>query len=40
MATSTFGMYVSYKEFILISKNTALMCGMYIINGVHVQEPL
>ena len=39
MATPTFGMYVSSKEFILISKNAALMCGMYIINGVHGPEP-
>ena len=29
-------MYVSQQEFILISKNAAMMCGMYIINGVHV----
>ena len=27
------------KEFILISKNVAIMCGMYIINGVHRPKP-
>ena len=32
-------MYVSKKEFILISKNVAIMCGMYIINGGHGPEP-
>ena len=30
MATPTFGMYVSYKEFILITKIAAMMFGMYI----------
>ena len=35
MAISTFGIYVSQKEVILISKNVAIMCGMHIINGVH-----
>ena len=39
MAIPTFGMYVSYKKYILISKNAAIMCGMYIINGVHGPEP-
>ena len=38
MDTSTFGMYISKKEFILI-KNGAMMCGMYMINGVHGAEP-
>ena len=33
MAIPTFGMYI------LISKNVAIMCGMYIINGVHGPEP-
>ena len=27
------------EEYILISKNAAIMCGMYIINGVHGPEP-
>ena len=36
MAMLTFGMYVSY---ILIRKYAAIMCGMYIINGVHGPEP-
>ena len=39
MALLTFGMYVSEKEFILISENAAIMCGMYIINGVDGSEP-
>ena len=39
MAISTFGMFVSKKEYILIGKNAAIMCGMYIINGVHRPEP-
>ena len=39
MATPTFDMYVSQKEFILISKNAATTWGMYIINGVHGPEP-
>ena len=37
--TPTFGMYVSYKEFILIIRNAAMMCVMYIIKGVHRPEP-
>ena len=39
MAIPTFDMYVSKKEYILISKNAANVCGMYIINGVHGPEP-
>ena len=39
MAIPTFGMYVSKKEYILISKNAAIMYGMYIINDVHGPEP-
>ena len=39
MVIPTFGMYVSPKEFILGSKNVAIMCGMNIINGVHGPEP-
>ena len=39
MAIPTIGMYVSWKEYILVSKNAAIMCGMYIINGVHGPEP-
>ena len=31
--------YVSWKEYISISKNGAMMCSMYIINGVHGPEP-
>ena len=40
MAIQTFGMYVSSKEYILISKNVPIMCGVYIINGVHGPEPM
>ena len=39
MAIPTFGMYVYLRELILFSKNVAIVCGMYIINGVHGQEP-
>ena len=39
MIIPTFGMYVTWKELILISKNAAIMCGMYVINGVHGPEP-
>ena len=39
MATPTFAMYVSWKEFILITKNAAIMYGMHVINGVHGPEP-
>ena len=39
MATPIFGMYVSSKEFILITKVAAIMYGMYIINGEHEPEP-
>ena len=39
MAIPNFGMYISWREYILISKNAAIMCGMYIINGVHGPEP-
>ena len=39
MATSTFGMYVSWKEFVLITKIAAIMYGMYVINGIHRPEP-
>ena len=39
MATPTFGMYVSSKDLILITKNVAIMCGMYIINGLHGPKP-
>ena len=39
MAIPTFGMYVSWKEYISISKNAAIMCGMYIIYGVHGPTP-
>ena len=28
-ATPNFGMYVSWKEFIWITKNAAMMCGMH-----------
>ena len=38
MVIPTFGMYVSWKEFILISKNAIIMCGMYMINGMHGPE--
>ena len=38
MATPTFRMYVSYKEYILISKDVAIIGGMYIINEVHGPE--
>ena len=39
MAIPTFGLYVSWKEYILINNNAAIMCGMYIINEVHGPEP-
>ena len=39
MAMQTFGMYVSKKNFILITKIVTIMYGMYIINGVHGPEP-
>ena len=39
MATPTFGMYVSWKEFIVITKFAVIMYGMYIINGVHRPKP-
>ena len=32
MAIATIGMYVSKKEYILVSKNAAIMCGMYVYN--------
>ena len=31
--------YVCLLEFISITKNAAIMCGMHIINGVHGPEP-
>ena len=37
--TNVWYIYVSEKEFILISKNAAIMCGMYIINGEYGPEP-
>ena len=39
MATPTFGMYASQKEFILITKIAAIMYGMYILNLVYGPEP-
>ena len=39
MAAPTFGMYVTKKELILITKIAAMMYGMYTINGVRGPEP-
>ena len=36
--TPTFGMYVSYKEFILMTKIAAIMYGMYKINGQNISS--